>query len=544
MAQHFPPDDGMSLARLDMALADVALAKQLAATLAGLAGPCGALRSQLVAAAEGPPWVKYVLFDAARGIALIDFAPARPSRGIAPLKAFLAECGFADRYRGQLPVVAIALAPGDIPLVAQRIAAAFGAAPPCTIVDASWCEALNRLLMTADGLTLARVMPAPGAVAPGPVRLAEAGPVTSAVPAPLPPRPILERTFLQQELPEAPPLTRPVLARPFLQQPLPGRPLQKRAPIHELLVRKRDRERPIVHKPLRETPVLVRPTPEQSKPRLDATGDLVMRLRGWRAGNYPRAALAIAAVSAAAFAIGAVPYLFEASSPATQAPATTLPPITSVAPQTSVPEVTPATAAERSAVSPSLVVDAAIPSSPPMTPAPIPSEPSADVASVARIRSAAAFDGMAAVSEPSVTVEPQSPASTAEAASPMLASVNSAAALDGTTAASEPLALAEEESQALANPEAAAAEAGSPTQPLVTVSETAEPLPVDAAPAAVWSRPPRPAAKSLRTKSAAATTTQEPTQEPRTIWRAGPVHGAARASMNRFVINARTRDTR
>src|SRR5260221_2840180 len=170
----------MSMARLDMALADVALAKQLAATLAGLAGPCGALRSQLVAAAEGPPWVKYVLFDAERGIALLDFAPARPSRGIAPLKAFLAESGFADRYRGELPVVAIALAPGEIPLVAERIAATFAAAPPCAIADTSWCEALNWLLMTADGLAIARVMPAPGAAAAGPVHLAEVVPSTGA----------------------------------------------------------------------------------------------------------------------------------------------------------------------------------------------------------------------------------------------------------------------------------------------------------------------------------------------------------------------------
>src|SRR5260370_11811979 len=97
----------MSMARLDMALADVALAKQLAATLAGLAGPCGALRSQLVAAAEGPPWVKYVLFDAERGIALLDFAPARPSRGIAPLKAFLAESAFPAPYHPALPPVTV-----------------------------------------------------------------------------------------------------------------------------------------------------------------------------------------------------------------------------------------------------------------------------------------------------------------------------------------------------------------------------------------------------------------------------------------------------
>src|SRR5260221_7210314 len=380
----------MSMARLDMALADVALAKQLAATLAGLAGPSGALRSQLVAAAEGPPWVKYVLFDAERGTGVLDFAPARPSRGIAPVKAFLAESGFAGRYRGGLPVVAIALAPGEIPLVAERIAAAFAAAPPCTIADTSWCEALNWLLMTADGLAMARVMPAPGAAAPGPVHLAEVGLGTGAAPAPLLPRQILERPFLQQQLPERPPLTRP--ARPFLQQPMPERPLPKRAPIQKLLLRKRDRERPILQKPVHETPIRERPIQEQTKPRPDPPGDPVMRLRASGAGNYPRAALAIAAFSAAALAIGAVPYLFDEPSPAMQTPPAVRPPIKSVAPETSVPAVNPATAAERSAVSPSLVLDAATPRLTTAEPAPNPSWPSPAVASATPIQPARALD--------------------------------------------------------------------------------------------------------------------------------------------------------
>src|SRR6476646_7808446 len=45
MAQVFPP---VSMAGLGMALADVALAKQLVAVLAELEGPCGALRNELV----------------------------------------------------------------------------------------------------------------------------------------------------------------------------------------------------------------------------------------------------------------------------------------------------------------------------------------------------------------------------------------------------------------------------------------------------------------------------------------------------------------
>jgi hypothetical protein len=507
MAQVFPPDNGMPMARLDMALADVALAKQLAATLAGLGGPCGALRSQRVAAAEGPPWVKYVLFDAELGIALIDFAPACPSRGIVPLQAFLAESGFTDRYRGDLPVVAMALAPSEIPLVTDRIAAAFAAAPPCAIADTSWCEALNRLLMTADGLTMARVMPTPGTAAPGPLRLAEAGPGTSAAPAPLLPRAALERPFLQQQFAQTPPLMRPVRARPLPRQPMPERPLPKRAPLRNLLLYNRDGERPMLQKSvpktqIRERQIVERPIAADPKPRPAPPGD-PMRLRTWHAGGYRRAALAMAALSAAALAIGGVPYLVEAPAPAMQAP--------------------------------------------------IASGPSAVVASATPIRSAAALDGMASVSEPSViAVEPQSPASAAEAALPTPPPVNSAAALDG-AAASEPLALAEEERQALANPEAVAVEAESPTQPSVrssaiddtveapsSVSETVEPPSVAAAATPVWGRASRPAAKPPTANSAAPTATRKPTP----IWRAGPARGVARTSFKGFVIDPRKRETR
>src|SRR5260370_2310393 len=95
MAQDFPP---VPMAGLDMALADVALAKQLGAVLAALEGPCGVLRSGLVVPAEGPPCVRYVLFQAALGIALLDFPPARADLGIAPLKPFLAEASVSSRY--------------------------------------------------------------------------------------------------------------------------------------------------------------------------------------------------------------------------------------------------------------------------------------------------------------------------------------------------------------------------------------------------------------------------------------------------------------
>jgi len=60
--------------------------------------------------------------------------------------------------------------------------------------------------------------------------------------------------------------------------------------------------------------------------------------------------------------------------------------------ETSVPALNPATAAERSAVSPSLVVDAATPRLTTAEPAPSPSWPSAAVASATPIRPAAALD--------------------------------------------------------------------------------------------------------------------------------------------------------
>jgi hypothetical protein len=105
----------------------------------------------------------------------------------------------------------------------------------------------------------------------------------------------------------------------------------------------------------------------------------------------------------------------------------------------------------------------------------------------------------------------------------------------------------------LANPEIVAAEAESPTQPLIRsssiddtveapsiVSETVEPSSVAAAATPVWGRAPGPVAKSPRAHSAGATTTQA----PRPIWRAGAARGATRASFKGFVINLGKRETR
>jgi len=270
MAQDFPP---VPMAGLDMALADVALAKQLGAVLAALEGPCGVLRSGLVVPAEGPPWVRYVLFQAARGIALLDFAPARPNLGIAPLKAFLAEAGFASRYPGELPVVAIELSPEEIFGIGTLITEAFAAAPPCTISERSWCETVNRLLMTTQGLTMARVMPARGSMAPGPVRLAPSSQRVLAGAAPVPvlhrPRPALQK-----------PAT--VLARVSSTAMAPGG-LQSR--IGAFI------------EPAKLLPHLI-------------------------TQNYVRPAIVAAGLSTAALAVAALLYLFDGFSPAIQPPAT------------------------------------------------------------------------------------------------------------------------------------------------------------------------------------------------------------------------------
>jgi len=276
MAQIFPP---VSMAGLGMALADVALAKQLVAVLAGLEGPCGALRNQLAVPAEGPPWVRYVLFHGERGIALLDFAPAHPSRGIKPLKAFLAEEGFAGRYRGELPVVAVELSPETILDVGTLIAEAFAAAPPCTIRDAGWCEAVNRLLMTAEGLTMARVMPAQRVASPGPVRLAQARQNTAAV-----------------GNSQIPLVRKSALERPFLQIPI--------------------REKPILAKALPAQPASRRP---KSRPVIGV--DPAKRRRSWISEKYPHAISVFAGISVAALAVAALPYFLSSLPPPTAAPA-------------------------------------------------------------------------------------------------------------------------------------------------------------------------------------------------------------------------------
>jgi len=262
-----------------MALADVVLAKQLVAVLAGLEGPCGALRNQLIVPSEGPPWVRYVLFHGGRGIALLDFAPAHPGRGIKPLKAFLAEVGFTARYPGTLPVVAVAISPETILDVGTLIAEAFAAAPPCTIKDARWCDAVNRLLMTAEGLAMARVMPAQGVVSPGPVSLAQARQGTAAVGTsqiPLVRKSALERPFLQI----------PTLERPILTTALPAQPASRKP-----------KSRPVIGV------------------------DLAKRLRSWISQQHPHAISVLAGISAAVLAVAALPYVLSSPPPPTPDPA-------------------------------------------------------------------------------------------------------------------------------------------------------------------------------------------------------------------------------
>jgi len=276
MAQVFPP---VSMAGLGMALADVALAKQLVAVLAGLEGPCGALRNELVVPSEGPPWVRYVLFHGGRGIALLDFAPAHPSRGIKPLKAFLAEAGFAARYPGALPVVAVEISPETILDVGTLIAEAFAAAPLCTVRDAGWCDAVNRLLMTAEGLAMARVMPAQGVVPQGPVRLAQARRNTATVRTsriPLVRQSALERPFLQI----------PTLERPILTTALPAQPASRKP-----------KSRPVIGV------------------------DPAKRLRSWISQQHPHAISVFAGISAAVLAVSALPYVLSSPPPPTPAPA-------------------------------------------------------------------------------------------------------------------------------------------------------------------------------------------------------------------------------
>jgi hypothetical protein len=125
--------------------------------LAELPGNWTILRNRRTAAADGPPWVKYIALNPDKGIALIDLLPAQPEAAVAPLEEFLARTGFSALSRGDPPIVAIALTADEITSLSDLIDAAFADAPRCGIKNENWPSAIAELLMSTQGLLLTQL---------------------------------------------------------------------------------------------------------------------------------------------------------------------------------------------------------------------------------------------------------------------------------------------------------------------------------------------------------------------------------------------------
>lgn len=134
-------------------------ANRLEGALSRLPAPWRGLRNRRARAADGPPWVKFIVLHPGKGIALVDLLPARPDTAIAPLDEFLALTGFAAFSRGDPPIVALAFAEDDFAEIEDRLDEAFTSAPPCGIQNADWTGAVVELLMSTPTLLLTPLTP-------------------------------------------------------------------------------------------------------------------------------------------------------------------------------------------------------------------------------------------------------------------------------------------------------------------------------------------------------------------------------------------------
>lgn len=88
------------------------------------------------------------------GIALVDVAPCDPAAAASELQDFLAQERFAEFFPGDLPIVSVSVAEGEIPLVGEHLAAAFEAAPRLSVGDADWADSVVELLLQPSDMMM------------------------------------------------------------------------------------------------------------------------------------------------------------------------------------------------------------------------------------------------------------------------------------------------------------------------------------------------------------------------------------------------------
>jgi hypothetical protein len=152
MAQIFPlnvddlsPEDGRA---------------SLAATLAALPDPWTLLRHRRIGDEQAES-VEVVLVHPEIGIALVDEAPRDPDSSVRRLREYLDGQRFGEFFQGDLPIVALSIAPDALETSGEQLAAAFEAAPRLSIADADWADAVIELLMVPDDLAMVPVRETP-----------------------------------------------------------------------------------------------------------------------------------------------------------------------------------------------------------------------------------------------------------------------------------------------------------------------------------------------------------------------------------------------
>lgn len=111
-------------------------------------------RDRMVRAGGEEGRIDLVLVNPRVGVALLgiveDAEEATPEDAVAAFRTMLAEHGFAARFPGHLPVVALVVAPSDRSDLRTRIEAAFSVLPRIGITEDAWVGRIAALIEAPD----------------------------------------------------------------------------------------------------------------------------------------------------------------------------------------------------------------------------------------------------------------------------------------------------------------------------------------------------------------------------------------------------------
>ena len=88
----------------------------------------------------------YIALHPAKGVALVDLAPADPETALPQLRKLLHAARREEDPMAQVPLVAVSLTREDLAAAEDRLSEAFARATPCAIEDGSWIEIASKAL--------------------------------------------------------------------------------------------------------------------------------------------------------------------------------------------------------------------------------------------------------------------------------------------------------------------------------------------------------------------------------------------------------------